>query len=153
KELKVFRKHSEPVVAVAFVPGGKETLTGSREGTVLPWTIGAAAVVKPPPKDLAPNPSSNEKALRPDAVIPVGGTIGSLMLTPDRKRLFYLDLTSNVVGRVDTKTLKRAEPLSLLDGTQTMALSPDGKLLAAPWAGPKGKGRPGSLQVIDAEAF
>lgn len=153
KELKVFRKHAEPVVAVAFVPGGKLTLTGGREGTILPWTIGAATVVKPPPPKEQPPPLSEDKTLRPDAVIPIGGTIGTLILTPDRKRLFYLDLTNGRVGRVDTKSLKRDEPLELLEGTQTMALSPDGKLLVAPWAGAKGKRSTSYLQLIDAEPF
>src|SRR5262249_46120678 len=105
------------------------------------------------PKEQPSSPSSSEKTLRPDAVIPVGGTVGALLLTPDRKRLFYLDVTNHVVGRVDTKTLKRDEPLEVLDGTQTLAMSRDGKLLVAPAAGPKGKGRTGHLQLIDAVAF
>jgi WD40 repeat protein len=153
KELRVFRKHTEPVVAVAFA-SGKVALTGGREATVLPWVLPAGdASPAPRPKGDAPSTTVQQRTARPEAVIPVGGTIGAMLLSPDRKRLFYLDLTGSLVGRVDTKTLKRDEPLPLLEGTSTLAMSRDGKLLVAPWAAPKSGPRSGSLQLIDAESF
>jgi WD40 repeat protein/mono/diheme cytochrome c family protein len=155
KESRVFRKHSEPIVAVAFAANGKETLSGSRDAIVLPWKIGGGTPVTPTTKIETPSPSTNTDlpVLRPDSVIEVGGTIGSFILSPDRKYLYYLDLTSSMVGRVDTKTRKRDKELGWLEGTKVMALTPNGKMLIAPYAGPKGKFRIGYLQIIDTEPF
>ena len=50
KELKVFRKHTEPLVAVAFVDQGRQTLSGSRDAIILPWVLVKA------PTDTNPNP-------------------------------------------------------------------------------------------------
>jgi WD40 repeat protein len=150
KELRVFRKHAEPVVAVAFAPDGTSTLSGSRDAVVHPWSIGAAAIVKPPTGASVPRIGEKDDLLplKPEAALSVGGTVGQLLLSPDRKALYYLNLTNAVVGKVQAGSLRRDGVLSLRAGTGTLALSADGKLLVAPWADPAGKAA-GELQLID----
>src|SRR5262249_44953833 len=97
KELRVFRKHEEPLVAVAFLAGGRQTLSGSRDAAVHLWKLAKPVAVKPPA------PSGPVKGVpRPAAVVRVGGVVGSLLLAPDGKALYFLNLTDGVVGRVET---------------------------------------------------
>jgi dipeptidyl aminopeptidase/acylaminoacyl peptidase len=150
RELRVFRKHTEPLVAVAFLPGGLQTLSGSRDAAVRLWDLGKVAPTPPPP----PQPAAGEapkpapEALRPVAVIPVGGTVGSLHLSGDRRALFYLNLTEGRLGRVDTQTGRGGPVLRLADGTDALCLTRDGKTLVA--LAPAGGGRASRIQVIDA---
>jgi WD40 repeat protein len=148
KELKRFAKHEETVICVAFTPDGRQSLSGSRDAVVLPWRL-----VKPrpeTPQETTPKtdvPSEDKRTeLRPAAVIPVGGTVGNLMLSPNRKWLYYLSLNDGKLGRVDASTLKRDQDLRLADGTEAICLTPDGKTLVAVAAEKTG----GKVQVIDA---
>jgi WD40 repeat protein/mono/diheme cytochrome c family protein len=152
KELKVFRKHTEPLVSVTFSEGGRQTLSASRDAVVLPWRIDKVAppTVTPPTKEtdpVTPRPTPEQRDLRPEAILPVGGTVGSVQLSPDQQYLYYLNLTENVLARVELKTNKR-EKLKLADGTDVLSLSHDGKTLVAV-AAVKG-GKPACiLQLID----
>jgi hypothetical protein len=149
KQRRVFRKHGEPLVAVAFLGDGRQTISGSRDGVVRLWTLGKAVVVKPPKETRPPDPEPVKvrKPLRPAATISVGGTVGSLFLSPDRGALYFLNLTDGVVGRIDTKTYRRTL-LRLAKGTETLALSRDGKWLVAT-ARLKGERPRSRVQVID----
>jgi dipeptidyl aminopeptidase/acylaminoacyl peptidase len=137
KELKVFRKHTEPLVAVAFVDQGRQTLSGSRDALILPWLLVRATTStnpNPDPTPAVPNPIrpvTQAVDLRPSAVIPVGGTVGNLFLSPDRQWLFYLNLTDAKVGKVNTKTARREKELKLAEGTDVLTRTPDGKTLIA----------------------
>ena len=64
-------------------------------------------------------------------MIPVGGTVGNLFLSPDRQWLFYLNLTDAKVGKINTKTARRDKELKLADGTDVLTRTPDGKTLIA----------------------
>jgi WD40 repeat protein len=153
--LRTFRKHAEPVVVAVFAPA-QQTLSSSRDAVVQPWKIWRAQPggVGPTRQVTARGSLSNqgvnvprsptEEVLKPEAVIPVGGTIGQLVLSGDRTNLYYLDLTGSVLGRINTRTLRRESAIKLLTNTDALALSPDGKTLAA-------LGQAGTmLQVIDA---
>jgi WD40 repeat protein len=147
KELKRFARHEDTIISVAFTPDGSHSLSGSRDAVVLPWRL-----VKPrtdTPKEITPMPegSSVDKRteLRPAAVIPVGGTVGNLMLSSNRKWLYYLSLADGKLGRVDASSLKRDRELRLADGTEALCLTPDGKTLVAVAADKEG----GKVQVID----
>jgi WD40 repeat protein/mono/diheme cytochrome c family protein len=143
KEVKVFRKHAEPLVAVTFLGKGRQTLSTSRDGNVQLWTLDKVQSTNPdPPSD--PGPSGGE--LKPRKMIAVGGTIGALHLSPDGKKLFYLNLTANKLARVDVTTDHRDKAVALVDGTDASSLSRDGKLLATLSATGKGRSR---LQIID----
>jgi hypothetical protein len=132
KELKVFRKHAEPVAAVAFIEQGSQTLSVSRDAELRVWRLGKA-VSTPRPADPPPavEPPGFKGELRPSAVVAVGGTIAGMHLSPDRRWLFYLNLTAGAVGKVDTQAARRVKVLRLAEGTDTLSLTPDGKTLVA----------------------
>jgi hypothetical protein len=79
----------------------------------------------------------------------VGGTVGKLLLAPDGKALYYLDRTNLRAGKVQTGTLRSEKSAALPEGTQTLALSPDGKLLVLSWTASK-PGPQGGLTLLDA---
>jgi WD40 repeat protein/mono/diheme cytochrome c family protein len=150
KELKVFRKHSEPLVAVAFIADGAETLSGSRDAVIKPWLLKKAPPT-PPTNDTLPavneliRPNVVKADLSPSATIPLGGTVGNVFLSPNRKWLYYLNLTDSKVGRVNLETGKRDKDLRLADGTDALAMTPDGKTLVATAR----DGKSSKVQVID----
>ena len=137
KDVKVFRKHTEPLVAVTFIDQGRQTLSGSRDAVILPWLLVKPATTTTPMPETTPNtptpvrPVAPATELRPSAVIPVGGTVGGLFLSPDRQWLFYLNLTEAKLGKVNTKTARRDKELKLADGTDVLTRTPDGKTLIA----------------------
>src|SRR5262249_5608916 len=143
QELKKFTRHEDSVISVAFTPDGRVSVSGSRDGVVKPWTLvkPAETPVRPPEGE----PVTLGAELKPAAVVPVGGTVSGLFLSPDRKALYYFNLTDGKVGKVDLATRKRERELRLADGTEAMALTRDGKGLYA--VGPAEKG--GQVQLID----
>jgi WD40 repeat protein len=152
KELKVFRKHAEPLVAVTFIEKGRQTLSGSRDAIILPWVLEKSTTTNPNPNPdpniVGPNPvrpAVPATDLRPSAVIPVGGTVGALYLSPDRQWLFYLNVTEAKLGKVNMKTARREKELKLADGTDVLARTPDGKTLIATAPAKDGC----TIQVID----
>jgi hypothetical protein len=151
KELRVFRKHTEPLVAVTFLDA-RQTLSVSRDAGVRLWRLGGAPVVKPPPPEPGPPPSPAAppaRVVRPVAIVPVGGTVGSLVLSHDRRWLYYLNLTEGTLGRVEAKGYRRDRPLRLADGTDTLGLSRDGKVIVATALVRGERGAQTRLQVID----
>ncbi len=152
KLMGTFGKHSQPIVAAVFTTDGTRTLSASRDAVVHPWTIGKPAVV-PVPSGATKRSTAHEEerpSLTPEAIIPVGGTIGRLILSPDRSALYYLNLSDSTLGRIDTKTQRRDQVLKLDPGTDALAMSPDGKTLVALARLATGKQRLTSLRVIDA---
>jgi hypothetical protein len=134
---------------VTFVADGRQTLSGSRDADVRLWQLQKAGTVKPPPDpDPRPGPSVG-KALRPAAVLPVGGTISSLHLSPDRQTLYYLNLTEGKLARVDARALRRDRVLRLAEGTDALCLTPDGKTLIATVPVRAGRSVTGRVQIID----
>ncbi len=150
-----FRKHRDSVVAVAFLPDGSGTISVSRDAAVHPWALRKGTTTTPTytPPSTNPLPTPTKDELRPTAVIPVGGAIGDMILSPDRQYLYYLNLTASKLARVELKTGKRDRVLPLAEGTEIIRLSRDGKTLVAiaPVRGPK-EGEPivaSQFQVID----
>src|SRR5207244_1333473 len=91
--------------------------------------------------------------LKPAATFSVGGTIGRLLLAPDGKALYYLDLTGWTAGKLRTPTLERVATKPLSRGTLTLAMSPDGKVLVAPWETAAYRLSSRGLQVLDTATF
>jgi hypothetical protein len=95
--------------------------------------------------------------LDPVAVVPVGGHLAHLMLSPDGRWLYYLDVKDPKhvkAGRVNTRTREKSPELRLADRAETLCLSRDGKGLyaTATVSGHVGSGRPdprGQIQVLD----
>jgi hypothetical protein len=164
KELGRFAAHEDTIAGVAFAPDGKASLSGSRDGSVRVWDLKKALArltdkPAPPaqsPEDPRPQPAPVSGELHPTAVIPVGGTVSHLFLSPNGKWLYYLNLTDGKAGRVDAVALKRVAELRLADGAEVLALTRDGKTLYsvaprqpdAPARGPVGVVG-GLVQVID----
>jgi WD40 repeat protein len=160
KEVKVFRKHADSVVGVVFLDGGRATLSGSRDADVRLWRLGGGNASTPTVHGGSPYlprvqepPAATVEELRPVAVVRVGGTVGRLHLSPNRRWLYYLNRTTGTVERVDGKETRRTNVLRLAEGTDALCLTPDGKTLVAtasikparPGAGPNCL-----VQVIDA---
>jgi WD40 repeat protein/mono/diheme cytochrome c family protein len=138
KDLRDFRKHAESVVDVAFLDEGRATLSASRDANVRIWRLEKAPAPTPtpydPPPTNPPNPSSAPAAkgpLNPAAVIPVSGTVGALHLSPNRKWLYVLNVTDGQVVKIDAQANRRTADLRLGEGVNALAMSPDGKMLAA----------------------
>ena len=69
--------------------------------------------------------------MRPTAVVPVGGSIAALHLSPNRKWLYVLNVTNGKLVKIDALANRRLAELRLVEGTDALAMSPDGKTLAA----------------------
>lgn len=151
RELRRFEKHIEPVIRVAFLPEGRQTLSGSRDAIIRVWELAPASTETP--KTLVPTDPIQtapvKGSLRPAAVIPVGGTIPSLLLSPNGKWLYYLNAVEGKVGRVNTAMFKRDHELKLADGTETLALTRNGKTLFATTSSHSKIAASGQIQLID----
>jgi hypothetical protein len=151
-EVKAFRRHVEPVIAVLFLEAGQKTLSASRDGAVLPWALDqllTAAVSGDPYPSTNPGtvvrpvvPPAGE--LRASGRLEVGGTVTNLLLSPNGKWLFYLNVTAGKLARIEVATLRRDRIVNVPTGTEVVRLSPDGKTLAALTTK-----RPGQLLVLD----
>jgi WD40 repeat protein len=153
-EGRAFRRHAEPIAAVAFLDGGRQTISADRGGAVRLWRIGNGPAPPNPGPPLTPSDAAGPTTdLRPKAVIPVGGNLAGMHLSPDRRWLYYLNLTDAKAGRVDLETLRCDRELRLAEGTDTLVLSRDGRTLiaTAPEGGEK-KSR-GLVQLIDADTL
>ncbi len=152
KQLGKFGKHVDAVLAVVVARDGKQSISGSRDAVVLPWSLtkalkGMTAPVATPEQPTAP--ATGE--LKPLKVLPVGGTVGSLFLSADRKGLYYLNLSENKAAHIDTAAFKRDRWVQLAEGTELLVRSPDGKGLYAIASVHRHGKRPleGKVQVID----
>jgi mono/diheme cytochrome c family protein len=127
KELGRFPKHAEPIIQVAFLDNGKQTLSASRDNAVLLWNI--EKFYPPPTVDSKQGtPAVEPLNLKPIFKVPVNGTIGRLLLSHDRKSLFFIDRSNDRIGRIDTTT-GRLEASVAADGIEDIHLTNDGKLL------------------------
>ncbi len=128
KELGKFGKHTEPIIQVAFLDNGKQTLSASRDNAVLLWSIEKFY----PPPTIEPKQGGpavyNPLELRPIFKVPVNGTIGKLVLSPERKSLYFVDRSSDRIGRINTATGK-IEASIPVEGIEDIHLAQDGKLL------------------------
>ncbi|MDW8266024.1 MAG: c-type cytochrome domain-containing protein [Gemmataceae bacterium] len=166
RELRRFLRHREPILRVAFA-SDTETLSGSRDASVLRWKLPAPEPTppapltppQPPPPPVVPSepavpaPTPDVPApatmLRPAAVIPVGGTMPTLMLSPNGRWLFAHNATQGTIERVDADSLKRAGKFMLSAPADVVRLSPDGKALYALFPDPQGC----RIDVIDPSAL
>ena len=64
-------------------------------------------------------------------MIPIGGTVGALHLSPNRKWLYALNVTDGKLVKIDAVADRRTGELRLGEGVEALAMSPDGKTLAA----------------------
>jgi len=137
KDLRDFRKHAESVAAVTFVDEGRATLSVSRDANVRLWRLEkAASAPTPAPYDPTvtnpPNPGpAPNTVLQPTAVVPIGGTVGALHLSPNHKWLYALNVTDGKLVKIDAAANRRVGELRLGAGTDALAMSLDGKTLAA----------------------
>jgi len=134
KELRQFRKHTQPLAGAVFTAGGRQTLSASRDAVVHLWNLPRPTVSPTPdpaPRPIpTPTPRPIPTVLLPKSVVPVGGTIGSLRLSPDNGSVYYLNLTAGKLARLNLRTGQRDAVLELEEWT-AMDLSPNGKLLVA----------------------
>ncbi len=129
KELGKFGKHTEPVVQVAFLDNGKQTLSGSRDNAQLLWSIEKFyPVAKVEPKAAVTAVEAIE--LKPIFKTEVNGTIGKLILSTDRKSLYFFERSNDRVGRINTVDGKIGASATV-DGIVDLTLAKDGKNLFA----------------------
>lgn len=127
-----FEKHADSVVTARFIESGRQTLSASRDGAVKYWPLKkfeALTVAATNGTSEAPYVSATPPAaLKPARVISIGGTIGNLVLSPNRRWLFLLNRTSGALLQIDATTLKVTRELDLQD-SDVFALTPDGKTI------------------------
>jgi WD40 repeat protein len=75
------------------------------------------------------------------------GTISQIVLSPDGRSLYYLDLKEGKLCRFDTAARKVEKTLALEAGARAFCLTPDGRTIYAASSSGAGKGK---IQVIDA---
>lgn len=147
KELGKFPKHAEPVVQVAFLDNGKQTLSGSRDLNLLPWNIEKFSTVSTSPSTGGNNYSPEVKPLElKRKLIPVGGTLSRLILSPDGKKITFVDLTANRLMTLDTESGALTKGMRFPDLVDGLVASPDGKQLVAMG---KGAGARGLIVTLD----
>jgi WD40 repeat protein len=134
KEMKVFRKHTAPLAAVAFIDKDRATLSVSRDAAVQLWRIGKVALpVTDSPRFTGPVTWSPvvRRELRPAAEVFVGGTISGMHLSPNRRWLYYLNLTESRLEKMDVSgpSPRIAKVLPLASGTEILCATPDGTAL------------------------
>src|SRR5262249_44334119 len=93
-------------------------------------------------------------ALRPAATLSISGTVSNLLLSPNGRWLWSFNQADGKLTRFDTRSMKKDRDLQLAEGTETVTLSSDGKVLYAtpPAAANAAGGRRGAeaqLQVIN----
>jgi WD40 repeat protein len=154
KELRRFGKHSATVLTVAFAPDDRSTVSAGNDAEVRLWELEKAKGTEPIPPAVETQPVQEEpkRELKPVRIIPVGGTVGNLMLSPNRRWLYYLNLSEGKLARLDTEHLGRPGVLPLIPGTEVVTLTPDGQTLVAV-AGSEAKGGTGKLQLIDSKKW
>jgi hypothetical protein len=115
-------------------------------------------------KPILRNELNRGAVLKPVATIPADACVANLLLSPDRKWLYFMDVKDreNVrLVRVETATRRLNQDLRLADGMEVLRLSPDGrKLVTSTSIGSRDEDRapgarryPGQVQVIDAASF
>jgi mono/diheme cytochrome c family protein len=136
KEMKVFRKHTEPLAVATFIDEDRATLSVSRDAVVQLWRISkiASPVAIVPPRT-GPGVTSTvvRGELRPAAEVFVGGTIGGMHLSANHRWLYYLNLTESRLEKMDlaSPTPRLSKTLALVAGTETLCAAPDGRALFA----------------------
>jgi WD40 repeat protein len=129
EELGKFTKHAEPIVQVAFLDNGKQTLSGSRDLNLLPWSIEkfyTASITTP--KEVIPPNESKSVDLKPKSY-PIGGTLSKFYLSPDSKKLSFVDLTANRLLLFDTQSGTITKGLRFPDTVDGLTSSADGSQL------------------------
>jgi WD40 repeat protein len=133
KQVGKFDKHADAIIRGSFVNGGKQTLSISRDSVIKPWSLAKfeplVVAVESVTTSATANGGSADAVLKPAAVIPVGGTIGNMMMSPNRKWLFLLNRSSDQLVQVDTATAKVMRTWNLPDGCETFTLTHDGKAI------------------------
>jgi sugar lactone lactonase YvrE len=82
-----------------------------------------------PVSDLLAGREAPGKQLQPSKVIPIGGLVPSLALSPAHDWLYCLDATNRKIVRVNTGQARADGELPVEAGTDAMCLTPDGKTL------------------------
>jgi RNA polymerase sigma factor (sigma-70 family) len=108
-------RHGSTVTGLAFAPGGKKLVSASYDGTVRVWdSASGKELVR-----MSPN---------------VDGSAYDLALSADGKAVATIGYDTLYLGELTTGRLARLEG-ARVEGRSCVALSPDGKLLAAQSAG------------------
>ena len=126
-EAAVFKQHAEPVVGAAFADNNRQTVSAGRDGAVKVWDIAKFLPAPPVPKKEPDSVAPELPPLKPDKVVPLDGTIASLIVSPNGKWVYALDLSNARLAKIDTATAKIATQLETTG--QAACLSAGGKTL------------------------
>jgi WD40 repeat protein len=153
RELRRFGRHTASVLTVGFAPDGRATLSGSQEAEILVWELEKGKLPEPGVRGQETGVSEEgpREVLKPRRIIPTAGTVGNLLLSPNRRWLYYLNGAEGRLARIDTGTLERAGELSLAPGTEVLTMTPEGKTLVA--LATAGSGRGSNVLLIDAKKW
>lgn len=133
-----------PLLLVSFAPGASpgavaliSTVTDFRRGTiVLPYETGGMAIPEDRLMMLMSNPGTGNVSFLdtffvPFAEVPVGGTPGNIVTSPDGSRAYVSNADTGRIDVLDTDSQTLAGSINVGVGVTDFALSPNGLGLTA----------------------
>lgn len=153
QELGRFTRHSEAVVAVAFVNSGRETVSVGRDSSVRRWNLAKFYdLVRPAAQGVEPaatRENTSMPQLEPSAIISIRGMIDCMRLSPDGRWLYFIDHAQGRLVQLDTAQARQAKAWSLPPSTEAFVLSPNGRSI---WLIGLSQGKP-TLWRLDAASL
>jgi WD40 repeat protein len=146
-EPDVLARQPAPIIALHPTPDGHGVGVG-RDGSVRPLDT---PVRRTSIRESEESPETravevSPEILRPRAVVSLGGTLASPLLSSDGRALFVLNRTEHRVLRLDTATLRTTAAFAAAEAVETIALSRDGESVYVASA----RDRRGALDILDA---
>ena len=130
-----FDQHGTVVIKASFINGGAQTMSASRDSAIKAWGLSKhkhlvlASVATNAPSSVQSPARPDRPALKPIGKLAAGGTIGNLVLSPNKKWLYYINRTTDKLIQVDAANLKATREWPMPAGGEVFTLTPDGKAI------------------------
>ncbi len=130
-----FDQHGTVVIQASFINGGRQTMSASRDSAIKAWGLSkqkdlvlASTAAITTTNAQAPKPTI-AATLKSIGTLAADGTIGNLVLSPNKKWLFYINRTTDKLIQVDAASLKQTREWPMPAGGDVFTLTADGKAI------------------------